>query len=58
MGILTTKLAVKKMIKEIVPRFKESHESLLKVVETNRRKGDNARMGYIEINKNDLQKYE
>lgn len=46
------------MINEIVPKFKDPHESIIKVVELPRRASDSARMAYIEYNKNELQRYE
>ncbi|CAD8059417.1 unnamed protein product [Paramecium sonneborni] len=58
MGILTTRFAIKKLINEIVPKFKDPKEQVFKVVEINRRKSDFARMGYIEFNKNEIAKYE
>lgn len=51
-------MAVKKMINEIVPKFKDPSENIVKVVKTPMRKSDSAKMAYIEYNKNDLKKYE
>jgi len=46
------------MINEIVPKFKDPSENIVKVVKTPMRKSDSAKMAYIEYNKNDLKKYE
>lgn len=58
-GILTTKFAREKVVKEIAPRFKDRNFHFIRVVnlKTNRR-GDAAPVGYVEIIYNDLDKYE
>jgi hypothetical protein len=58
-GILTTKFAINKAIKEIAPRFKDRSFHFSRVVFTGEnRGGDRTEMAYIEYINNEFEKYE
>jgi ribosomal protein L17 len=47
---LTTRYAIEKLVREILPRLEDTKNNYTKVERlTKRRRGDNALMGYIEI---------
>lgn len=59
LGILTTKLAVKKLVEQILPRMQGSNSPMVRVKNMpGTREGDNARLAFIEYAGNETEKYE
>jgi len=57
-SIITTSFASKKLFLELAPRFKDRKSNFTRIVPMGNRKGDNAKMAYIEYLDNEIEKYE